>query len=342
MKRFISSFVLLFGATAIAAVAQVAVNQPYNGASVNPTTTFVASAGHSGCQAGVASMGIYVDSQLRYVSQGSQLNATITLPEGQHTAVVQDWDYCGGATKTPLSLTVAGGTTLSGLQAQWGWNQWGELPPTDNICNAPCNGRVSWAMYQHESAISQSGDATQFNAGGKEGYADVLWSYPFIGDGARNGLGDHDHKLMPTLHNFTMDESVFVTNLPVTQSVELDINMFMGGVGMEWGTQCNHLGDGMWDIWDNVNAHWTATNAPCQLNQNAWNHVVIQVQRQDNNDLLYQSITVNGKVYQINRTMAPFQVPHQWWGMNVNFQMDGDKYSSWNTAYLDNLNVTYW
>lgn len=341
MKRIVSSFILLFVAAATTAVAQVNVNQPADGATVSPTTTFVASAEPSGCPNGVASMGVYIDNQLAFVANGASLNTTLTLPQGQHTAVVQSWDYCGGATKTPVHLNV-GGTTIWAMQAQPGWNQWGELPPTLGICNAPCDGLVNWAMNQHISANSLSGDATQFNMSGNEPYTDVLWSYPFIGDGAPQNMKDHGHQLLPTLHNFTMDESVFVTDMAVTQSVELDINMFMGGVGMEWGTQCNHLGDGMWDIWDNVNAHWMPTNVPCQLNDNAWNHVVIQVQREDNNDLVYQSITVNGVAYTINRTVAPFPVPQEWWGMNVNFQMDGNNRSTYNTAYVDNLNVTYW
>jgi hypothetical protein len=341
MKYWISSLTLVLLATATAALAQVNIAQPADGAQVSPSTTFVASAQPAGCPNGVATMGIYVDNQLVYVSGGSNLNASITLPEGQHRAVVQEWDYCGGATNTPLTLNV-GGTTLYGLQSKPGWNQWGELPPTLAICNAPCSGMVNWQMNQHMSGNSLSGDATQFTLSGNEPYTDVLWSYPFIGDGAPENMKDHDHRFMPTLHNFTMDESVFVTDLAATQSLELDINMFMGGVGMEWGTQCNHLGDGVWDIWDNVNAHWMPTNAPCQLNQNAWNHVVIQVQRKDNNDLLYQSITVNGVTHPINRTVAPFPVPHGWWGMNVNFQMDGNSRSAYNKDYLDNLNVTYW
>jgi hypothetical protein len=69
--------------------------------------------------------------------------------------------------------------------------------------------------------------------------------------------------------------------------------------------------------------------------------VVLQVQRQSNNDLLYQTITMNGTTYTINQTMAPFQVPASWYGMTVNFQMDGNYNQSANTAYLDNFNVTY-
>ena len=116
------------------------------------------------------------------------------------------------------------------------------------------------------------------NLGGKTPYSDVLWSNPVIGQGNTQGLNDQTHQVLPTLHNFTLDTYVYVTNLAVTQNLEFDINWYMGGVGMEWGTQCDHLGDGAWDIWDNVNAKWFSSGVPCQLNDGAWNHLVLQVQ----------------------------------------------------------------
>jgi hypothetical protein len=70
--------------------------------------------------------------------------------------------------------------------------------------------------------------------------------------------------------------------------------------------------------------------------------VTLQVQRESNDDLLYQTITMNGTTYNINTTVAPFGVPSSWYGMTVNFQMDGDYKMSANTAYLDEFNVNYW
>ena len=340
-KLFSLLSVMVIAGTTATAFAQVSVDEPSDGQTVSPSAHFAASAEQGSCPYGVASMGVYIDDQLVYTVDGSNLDATVPVPHGQHRAVVQEWDYCGGATKTLVNIT-AGGTTLTGLQAKGGWNQWGELPPAYGICDAPCWGQVNWSMYQHRKDVSLSGDATQFNTGGPAPYADVLWSYPFIGDGAPGDKKDHEHQLLTSIHNFSMDEDVFVTNLSATQNIELDVNMFFNGVGMEWGTQCDNLGDGVWDIWDNVNAHWMPTDAPCILQQNAWNHAVVQVQRQPNNDLLYQTISMNGVTYQINRTVAPFEVPEGWWGANLNFQMDANSRSAQNTEYVDNLNVTYW
>lgn len=315
----------------------VSVSSPANNSTVSSPASFVATATTS-CSKGVASMGIYVNNQLAYQVQGAKLNTQLALSGGSQKAVVQEWDNCGGAASTPVNITV-GGTTLSAIQGYSGWNQWGELPPVYATCS-PCSG-VSWSMGQHSSAVSLSGNATKFTIGGTTPYADVLWSNPIMGQGSAN-LPDTGHTLMPNLHNFTYDAYVYVTNASITQSLEFDINMYLNGVGMEWGTECNHLADGVWDIWNNVEAKWVPTGAPCNLINNGWNHVTLQVQRESNNDLLYQTITMNGVTYNINQTVAPFAVPSGWYGMTVNYQMDGNYQMASNTTYLDNFNVTYW
>ncbi len=310
---------------------------------VNSPVPYVAAA-NVACSKGVAAMGVYVNDQLAYKVAGAKLNTPLTLSPGNQKTTVQEWDNCGGSSTKQVLITVGGtnAKTISNLQAISGWNQWGELAPVYGICDAPCNGQVNWSMAQHNSAVSLSGDSTQFNLGGTTPYSDVLWSNPVIGQGNLQGLNDPNHLLLPALHNFTLDTYAYVTNLSVTQSLEFDVNWYMNGVGMEWGTQCNHLADGAWDIWDNVNAKWFSSGVPCVLNNGAWNHVVLQVQREPNNDLLYQTITVNGVVNNINQAVAPFPVPSGWYGMTVNYQMDGNSKQTAYTTYLDKANFTYW
>jgi len=43
----------------------------------------------------------------------------------------------------------------------------------------------------------------------------------------------------------------------------------------------------------------------------------------------------------INQTYAPFSVPSSWFGITVNYQMDGDKNQTAITTYLDNFSFTY-
>jgi hypothetical protein len=196
-------------------------------------------------------------------------------------------------------------------------------------------------MTQNTRAPSMSGHSTQFDIGGTVPYADVLWSIPLIGQFSTQGLPDSDHSLIPALHNFTYDAWVYVTDASETQSLEFDINMYMNGTGMLWGTQCDHLADGDWDIWDNVHAKWVASGVPCEV-VNGWNHVTIEAQREAGNLVLYESITLNGVTSALNRAYPPYSVPSSWWGVTVNYQMDGNYDQSANTTYLDNVSLTYW
>ena len=155
-------------------------------------------------------------------------------------------------------------------------------------------------------------------------------------------MPDLAQRILPAVQNLQYDADVFVTDAAVTQDLEFDVNMYMRGIGMEWGTECNNLGGKDWDVWDNVNAHWVSTGAPCNLRNHAWNHVTLNVQRLPDNSLLYKTITLNGVTAVINRTYPPFSVPAGWYGMTVNYQMDGDYKLHPNTTYLDNLSVKYW
>ena len=125
--------------------AQVIVSDPANGSTLTSAAHFAATAYTTTCPAGVASMSITVDGNLAYAGSGSSLDADIPLDPGQHTAVVEELDLCGGSSSTPLSIMVISGlNVISNIQTASGnWRSWGELPPAYNIC-ASCPG-LTWA-----------------------------------------------------------------------------------------------------------------------------------------------------------------------------------------------------
>jgi hypothetical protein len=317
------------------------VTSPANDSQVTSPVKYVATATTSTCSKGVASTGVYVDNKLSYVAQGASLNTQLSLSLGSHNTVVEEWDNCGGAAYSKVNVTVANsgsGTKLSNLQANQGWNSWGQLPPAYVDCS-PCSG-LTWSTKYGIKSPSKSGNATQFNTSGTTPYGVVLWYNPVIGQFSTQKLPDIGHTLIPSLHNFTYDTDFYVTNASVTQVLEFDVAMYLDGIGMFWGTQCNHLGGGEWDVLDNVTQQWASAGIPCDLN-NGWNHLTLQLQRESDNTLLYQSITLNGVTANINKTYAPFTVPATWYGVTVNYQMDGNYKQSANTTYLDNLSLTY-
>jgi hypothetical protein len=343
-SRFISSVftlaLLVLATQSQCAWASVTVSSPANGSSVSSPVHYVATASTSTCSKGVASMGVYVNNKLVTVQNGASLNTQVALGTGVQNTVVQEWDYCGGSIYVPINVTVQGaGHVLSNLEKSGGWDGYGQLPPDYADCS-PCSG-ITWDMWRNVSAPSTTEKATQFNTHGTVPWAVVLWYNPVMGAYSTQGLPDNDHTLIPSLHNFTYDADFYVSNVNVTQALEFDVSMYLNGTGLFWGTECAYLGDGAWDVLDNETQKWESTGVPCKF-VDGWNHLTLQVERESGNTLLYKSITLNGATSNINRTYAPFEVPSDWYGITVNYQMDGDSKQQPNTTYVKNLSLTYW
>jgi hypothetical protein len=125
-----------------------------------------------------------------------------------------------------------------------------------------------------------------------------------------------------------------------SQAEEFDINQFFNGMGFIWGHECRIAGGNEWDVCDNQSANWVPTGIPCYPNNNAWNHVTIQVERTSSNQLLYQSITLNGVTSTVNRYYNPGSAPG-WWGVTINYQQDGNYKQTPYNIYLDQLTFSY-
>lgn len=219
------------------------------------------------------------------------------------------------------------------------WQSFGQIAPTFADCPAPCP-QSTWQQVYGVSNPSKSGDATEFDLNPKMPGADVLFTAGVVGTMSPQ-IPDANHKLLPTLHHFTYDADFYVTDPSTTSALEFDISLFMGGItGMTFGTQCAHLQDGTWDMWNNATGTWISSGIPCQFAQ-GWNHITLEFQRQPNNDTLYQSVTLNGKTYAINKEYPPTTAPSGWWGLAANYQMDSDTHGDPMKTYVDNLSITY-
>ena len=323
----------------------VYVTSPANNSTVGSPANFAATA-TSSCPSGVATMGIYTGpGQLAYVGNGASLNTSLSLGAGTYNATLVEWDRCGGAATAPVTFTVGSGSsgkTFWNVHSSGGWNGYAQQPPDYSDCSwcTPSGPGTTWAMYQGNTSTTLSGKSTQFNLGGNLAYSDVLWNNHLIGDFSSQGLPDSGHTLVPTLHDFTYDVFFYSGNANSAEALEFDINQFFNGMGFTFGHECRIEGGNEWDVWDNTNYRWVATGIPCYPNMNAWNHLVIQVSRTGNNQLLYKSITLNGQTHTLNWTYPPFSAPG-WYGITVNYQMDGDYRQTAYTVYVDKLNFTY-
>ena len=108
MKVFPSVLLPVLTCT-LPAFATVTVTSPVPGSTDASPVHYVASATATTCAKGVASMGIYVNNNLIYVVNATQLNTSISMNAGPEHTVVEEWDNCGGATYTTVDITV--GTT---------------------------------------------------------------------------------------------------------------------------------------------------------------------------------------------------------------------------------------
>jgi hypothetical protein len=322
----------------VAQVASVAV-------SITPPTASVASGGTAQFTASVsntsnlsvtwsATQGAISSTGL-YTAPAVSANATVTIA----ATSVADPTKSASATVT-VTPAATPGNSFSNLQQSSGWGQFGQGPPNFVDCSpSPCDG-ITFSMTQGIQSPSKSGSSTQFSLGGTVPYNDALFNNHLIGDFSSQGLPDSNHSLVPTFHNFTYDVYFYGTNLELSQALEFDINQFFDNQGFIWGHECRVAGGNEWDIWDNVNAHWVPTGIACFPESNAWNHLTIQVQRTSSNQLLYQSITLNGQTTTVNQYYEPGSAVG-WYGITVNYQMDGNSLQSPYSVYLDELTFNY-
>jgi hypothetical protein len=231
--------------------------------------------------------------------------------------------------------------SFSNVQSSSGWGQYAQAAPNFVDCSpSPCDG-ITFGMTQGISSPSLSGNASEFSIGAGPAFTDALFNNHLIGALSSQNMPDTSETLIPSLHSFTYDVYFYGDNLGVSQALEFDINQFFNGMGFIWGHECRVAGGNEWDIWDNVNQHWHPTGVACYPNSNAWNHLTIQAQRTSDNQLLYQSITLNGQTSTLNAAYPAGSAPSSWYGVTVNYQMDGDSQQDAYSVYLDKLTFSY-
>jgi hypothetical protein len=349
----------------------VTVTSPADDSTVSSPAHYAAAATTT-CAQGIRSMGVYSDpGVLAYTVSANSVDTTVKMKAGTHQTSVAAWDACGGTTTVPINVTVASSTggsgtgstpaptpaptptpapstspsqakTFASVQKQKNWFGFALLPPKYLICGH-CKAKgpeMNWAMKQHVSSPSLSGDATQFSIGGKTQFGDALFNNHLIGDFTSQGIVDSNQKINSSLHNFTYDVYFYLNDVSVSQALEFDINQFVNGKSFIWGHECRIAGGNQWDVWDDQAKHWHATGASCKPQSNAWNHLVLQVQRTSNDQLLFKSITLNGKTAVLNYYGSP--TPTKWTGLTINYQQDLNVNRTPYSVWLDKLNFVYW
>jgi len=315
---------------------------PLNGANVGSPVTVSANGGSPN---GISGWVVYVDDQSAYqTDNGSNaLSASVNVGAGSHTLYVRAWDKSSGqyGTSSKINLSVNGGSsgstggstvtagnTIYDIQSLGNWGNC-------TVC-AGANGNgpsASYDMWQWQSDPSMDGKSTRFVLWGGAPFSDVLW-WKSLSSIIGNTSGQH---------HFIYDTYFMVDNSSAVQSMEFDINQFVNGHSLIFGTQCNVLDGNNWDIWDNQNNRWVHTGLWCGAPSAwTWHHLTVAVERaSDGGDWLhYVSITLDGNKHYIDAWYPP--ASSGWNGITVNFQMDSDYAGHGYSTWLDKLTFSYW
>jgi len=218
--------------------------------------------------------------------------------------------------------------SVSGIQALNGWITIDD-PGTD--------GSAAGAMAMTGSP-SISGNALEF---------DTTYTY-YGGELYYVSFGDD-----ATSSNFVYDGWVYLNNSSGSiANLEMDMNQVMSnGQTVIFGMQCDGW-SGTWDYTENAGTptapvdHWVHSSAACNVQtwaQNTWHHVQISYSRDDDGNVTYQSVGLDGDEQPINATVnSAFDLD---WSPTLltNFQVDSI-YPGWSssTVYLDNLTISRW
>ena len=186
-------------------------------------------------------------------------------------------------------------------------------------------------LTQHVNSPSLSGDAAQFWLGGSTPYSDVLWWRTLAGGGDLNN----------NAHHFVYDLQIYLDNPGAPEAIEFDIDQYVQGRSLIFGSQCDYRGDGDWDVYDNQAHKWVSTGIGCPTpGANTWTHLVLEVERTNDNYLHYVSLTIDGDKHYLDwyypSTSTSFS------GIDVNFQLDGNFQQENYSAWVDNMRLSVW
>jgi hypothetical protein len=154
-----------------------------------------------------------------------------------------------------------------------------------------------------------------------------------------------------TSSNFFYDGWVYLTSSASNiANLEMDMNQVMdNGQTVLFGFQCDSY-SGTWDYTANKGTPekpsdtWLHSKAYCDVRkwgQSTWHHIQVSYSRDDNGNVTYNTVWLDGAQQDINVTV-PSAFALGWPQMLLtNFQVDG-RGSGENTVYLDKLTIYRW
>jgi hypothetical protein len=212
-------------------------------------------------------------------------------------------------------------TILSNLETKTGWNSCSQCAGTA--------GQGTFASHWFKQGIASpalEGSSIQFFLGGTNNYSNAYW-WKSVASGS-------------TATNFVYDFYYYLKNPKAPQALEFEVNQGLNSKKYIFGTQCGFVSK-VWRVYDAYNHRWVATTIPCSnITAYTWHHVVLEFHRTSTGKSQFVTISINGHKYYLNRAYSPKASNIK--TINVAFQMDGNKYQTDYSTWLDKVNLKYW
>jgi hypothetical protein len=131
------------------------------------------------------------------------------------------------------------------------------------------------------------------------------------------------------------------TSMANIWTAEFDFWQSVGGQEFMIGSQCN-FGDGFWDIWDSKANQWLHSDVRCdRMEPQRWHRIQWYLERLGSDAYRYNTLVVDGKSYDINRTFSPN--PTTWKDtMGIQWQLDQSSTGVDIHQWIDNVKLTVW
>jgi hypothetical protein len=288
-------------------------------------------------------MRIYVDNVSVYSTAAAKIDASIAMSATKHNIVVQAWDSKGTVFKQALAMAVTAPAptptptptptpapglpvppstafTYTDIDQMTGW-----LSCT-TCAGAGGNGpSATFSMVANQASPSMDGKSAKFSISGTTPYSDALWWKQL---GAVN-----------TATNLKYDLNFYLTNPTAIQALEFDSNQADGKHHFIFGTQCS-VGHKQWDVWGNASGAWQNTGVACVAPAAfTWHHLTWEFKR-TTTTLTFIGFTYDGVTHYVNKTYPATTASFS--ELNVAFQMDGNKFMTPYSVWVDKVSLTRW
>lgn len=310
--------VLILALAGFASAGTVTISSPSSGSTVSGSIHVVASATASST---VSPIQIYLDGKKVYQVSGSKLDTYISAGSGSHRVTVQAYAN-GSSFKSSVSVTVSSTVKqYSNIDQMSGWNSCDKCAGTNG--DGPT---LVHSLTQAISSPSRDGSSAKFSIYPTTAYANALWWKPLTPQSSAR--------------HFIYDVYFYLKSASAPQALEFDVNQAVNGNWYVFGTECSMKSSKTWEVWDYYK-RWVSTGIPCTgFSAYTWHHVVWEFERTTGNRTHFISVTVDGTKHYVNRYYYPKTASDP--KLTVSFQMDGNKYGTDYSVWLDKVTLKYW